>query len=94
MKNFFKSNFIKGLLFFFLSIINHKSIIMTHELVAISIFGMLTVLFGRQILEKKGIKTPKWIDYPAVFSAVLLTIYLVYDTFFSPFGIENTPKVN
>ena len=55
---------------------------MTRELVAISIFGMLTVLFGRQILEKKGIKTPKWIDYPAVFSAVLLTIYLVYDTFF------------
>jgi hypothetical protein len=67
---------------------------MTHEFVAISIFGMLTVLFGRQILEKKGIKTPKWIDYPAVFSAVLLTIYLVYDTFFRPFGIENAPKIN
>ena len=30
---------------------------MTRELVAISIFGMLKVLFGRQILEKKGRKT-------------------------------------
>ena len=55
---------------------------MTDVLVAISLFGMLTVLFGRQILEKKGIKIPKWIDYPVAFSLVLLTIYFVYDTFF------------
>ena len=58
---------------------------MTDELVALTVMGMLTLTFGRQILKKKGIKIPKWIDYPVVFSLVLLTIYIVYDTFFRPF---------
>ena len=55
---------------------------MTDELVAISLFGILTITYGRQILKKKGIKIPKWIDYPLAFSIVLLTTYIVYDTFF------------
>ena len=55
---------------------------MSDELVALTVMGMLTLIFGRQILKKKGIKIPKWIEYPVTFILVLLTVYIVYDTFF------------
>ena len=48
----------------------------------ITLFGIIFWLFGRQILEKKGVKVPKWIDYPVAFIVVLLTTYIIYDTFF------------
>ncbi|MDC1217996.1 hypothetical protein N8131_07795 [Flavobacteriaceae bacterium] len=52
--------------------------------VSVAIFVFLIFFFfnGRQILEKKGIKVPKWIDYPVAFSLLLITIYIGYDTFF------------
>ena len=55
---------------------------MKDVLVVIFVFGIFFFFNGRQILEKKGIKVPKWIDYPVAFSLLLLTIYIVYDTFF------------
>tara|TARA_B110000046_G_scaffold149849_1_gene158096 strand:+ start:858 stop:1025 length:168 start_codon:yes stop_codon:yes gene_type:complete len=55
---------------------------MTDELVALTVMDILTLLFGRLTLEKKGIKTQKWILYPVAFSVVILTTYIVYDTFF------------
>ena len=55
---------------------------MRDVLVAISVFLIFFFFNGRQILEKKGIKVPKWIDYPVAFSLLLLTIYIVYDTLF------------
>ena len=55
---------------------------MKDVLYAILVFGIFFFFNGRQILEKKGIKVPKWIDYPVAFSLLLLTIYIVYDTFF------------
>lgn len=42
----------------------------------------MTLAFGKQILQKKEIKVPKWIDYPVAFSVVLLTAYIIYDTFY------------
>ena len=59
-----------------------KSIIMKDILYAILVFGIFFFFNGRKILEKKGIKVPKWIDYPLAFSLLILTIYIVYDTFF------------
>ena len=54
---------------------------MTDELVAIAVMGILTMMFGRQILIKKEIKIPKYIDYPVALIAVTLTSYIVCDTF-------------
>ena len=55
---------------------------MKDVLYAILVFGIFFFFNGRKILEKKGIKVPKWIDYPLAFSLLILTIYIVYDTFF------------
>ena len=55
---------------------------MKDVLVAIFVFLFFFFFNGRQILEKKGIKVPKWIDYLVAFSLLILTIYIVYDTFF------------
>ena len=55
---------------------------MRDVLFAILFFGVFFFFNGRQILEKKEIKVPKWIDYPVAFSLLLLTIYIGYDTFF------------
>ena len=52
---------------------------MRDVLFAILFFGVFFFFNGRQILEKKGIKVPKWIDYLVAFSLLLtLTIYIVY----------------
>ena len=40
---------------------------MKDVLYAILVFGIFFFFNGRKILEKKGIKVPKWIDYPLAF---------------------------
>ena len=41
------------------------------------------VMFLRSFLvDTKKIMIPKWLDYSMAFIIVLLTIYVVYDTFF------------
>ena len=54
---------------------------MTDGLVAIVVMGMVTWIYLRPFLIGKGIKIPKWIEYPVTFILVLLTVYIVYDTF-------------
>ncbi len=46
---------------------------MTDELAGILVIFICALASGRQILKKKEIKVPKWIDYPVAFSPVLLT---------------------
>ena len=55
---------------------------MTNELVGPLGMGLMALALGRQILQKKEIKVPKWIDYPVTFSGVLLTAYIIHDTFY------------
>ena len=54
----------------------------------ISYLGLLVliitgIMFLRSFLvDTKKIMIPKWLDYSMAFIIVLLTIYVVYDTFF------------